>query len=158
MRLRTGSSKSGPDNQTHTHRLSSHLRDSIWPSEKAKEVAEGIVESGIDWQGVFPATTAAVPLILSSRWRSRSRPTGGWTGVIYEAGGESALKGTTSRAAEAQLNPIPRLVTMKEGALQFPTQLLSLNSLHAPPQHCPLSQDPLPPPPGQSQSTGARTE
>lgn len=37
---------------------------------------------------------------------------------------------------------------MKEGALQSPTQLLSLYPLPAP-QHRPLSQDPLPPPPGQ---------
>lgn len=37
---------------------------------------------------------------------------------------------------------------MKEGALQSPTHLFSLYPLPAP-QHRPLSQDPLPPPPGQ---------
>lgn len=63
---------------------------------------EGIAERGIDWQGAFPAPTAAGPLILSSRWRSRSRPAGGWTGVIYEAGGESTLKGATGSRGPAQ--------------------------------------------------------
>lgn len=47
---------------------------------------------------------------------------------------------------------------MKEGALQSPTQLLSLYPLPAP-QHRPLSQDPLPPPPGQlATEYGARAE
>lgn len=91
----------------------------------------------------FLAAAADSPFPAGVHGHGRRRLDGGWTGIIYEAGAESAPKGATGRGAPpppAPLSPgFPRLVTMKKGGASAPSPNFFLSFTHHHSTHSPTS-------------------